>query len=65
MVKTRTMVSFTSSPTLEYVVNEILEASASSAPYRQAIHASGAENVTDFMMICMSDLKMVDWTKAQ
>ncbi len=62
MARTRTMSTFTQSTTLEYIVNDILEASASSAPFRQAIRAAGAKNVTDFMMIEISDFKSTSWT---
>ena len=61
MVQTRTMAPFSSCTTLEHVVNNILEATTTDAAYRRAIHAAGAEDITDFMMISPSDFQMIDW----
>ena len=54
------METFTSSATLEHSVNNVLEADEARASYCQAIHAAGAEEVTDFMMIGMDDFKSLE-----
>ena len=60
MVATRTMATFTSSTALEHIVNNILGAGEAKAPFRQAIHAAGAQVLTDFMMIDVNDFKSLE-----
>jgi hypothetical protein len=54
------MRAFTEDTTLEHIVSTILEA-GNVEPYREAIHAAGARNVIDFMIIRMADLNTVEW----